>query len=355
MVSAMTAPDPKPIHRRLLRWYDRHRRELPWRAQPGEAADPYRVWLSEIMLQQTTVAAVEPYYRRFLARWPTLKDLAAAPLEDVLQAWAGLGYYARARHLHACARVVAAEHGGAFPADETGLRKLPGIGPYTAAAIAAIAFDQSTLPVDGNIERVVARLFAHPTPLPQAKAELRALAARLAPRSRPGDVAQALMDLGATVCTPRNPDCPHCPLAPQCQGLAQGIAAELPRRARKAARPTRHGLAFWLTRDDGAVLLRQRPARGLLGGMTEVPSTPWRPRAWSLAEARAHAPIAATGFRLLPGRVHHVFSHFELELKVATARVNGSDEGLWCAPDQLDAQALPSVMRKVAALARAGD
>lgn len=354
MVAAMTAFDPKAIHRRLLRWYDRHRRVLPWRAVPGVIADPYRVWLSEIMLQQTTVAAVEPYYRRFLERWPTLPDLAAATLEDVLRAWAGLGYYARARNLHACARMVATEHGGAFPADETALLKLPGVGPYTAAAIAAITFQRPVLPVDGNIERVVARLFAHRAPLPKAKPGLRALAETLTPRVRPGDVAQALMDLGATLCTPRSPDCPRCPLTSLCRAAAQGIAAELPRRARKAGRPTRHGLAFWLTRDDGAVLLRRRPARGLLGGMTEVPSTPWRPRAWSLNEARAHAPVAATGFRLLPGRVHHVFSHFALELKVATARADGSNEGLWCAPDQLDTQALPSVMRKVATLARFG-
>jgi A/G-specific adenine glycosylase len=332
---------------RLLAWYDRHRRSLPWRALPGERPDPYRVWLSEIMLQQTTVAAVGPYFHGFLARWPTVEDLAAAELDEVLHAWQGLGYYARARNLHRCAITVADAHGGRFPDTEAGLAALPGIGPYTAAAIAAIAFGRKATAVDGNVERVVARLFAVTAPLPGAKPELRALAGRLTPAKRAGDFAQAMMDLGATICLPGRPKCMLCPLAEDCRSRAAGIAAELPVRPPKRPRPLRHGMVFWAVRRDGAVLLRRRPEEGLLGGMMEFPSTEWRARPWSEGEAHPLAP-AAGGWQRLPGLVRHGFTHFELELAVLTGRVDGRSRGVWCAIDRLSDMALPSLMKKVA-------
>ena len=269
--AAISFPQPTA----LLAWYDRHRRALPWRAAPGERADPYRVWLSEIMLQQTTVKAVAPYYARFLARWGDVRALAAAPLEEVLKAWAGLGYYARARNLHACARAVVERHGGEFPASEAALRALPGIGAYTAAAIAAIAFDVPASPVDGNVERVIARLFAVEAPLPGAKPELRRLARELTPQRRAGDFAQAMMDLGATICTPKKPACALCPWNEGCAAHARGDAETFPRRTPKREGALRRGAAFVARRADGFVLVRTRPAKGLLGGMTEVPTTEW--------------------------------------------------------------------------------
>jgi A/G-specific adenine glycosylase len=348
----------KPLHRdastralagALLGWYDRHRRVLPWRALAGETADPYRVWLSEIMLQQTTVATVGPYFRDFLARWPDVEALAAADLDEVLHAWAGLGYYARARNLHACAKRVAAEHGGRFPADEEDLRALPGIGPYTAAAIAAIAFDLPATAMDGNVERVIARLRHVTTPLPAAKPELYRLAAEITPKSRAGDYAQAIMDLGATVCSPRNPRCMLCPWSDACAARKAGTAESLPAKAAKSARPIRYGIAFWALRRDGAVLLRRRPEKGLLGGMMEIPSTDWRGQPWSLAEARSTAPVTGR-WRLVDGTVRHVFTHFALELGVATAEVADarSAGGVWCPVDRLSDHALPTVMKKVA-------
>jgi A/G-specific adenine glycosylase len=339
---------------RLLAWYDRHRRTLPWRAAPGKRADPYRVWLSEIMLQQTTVATVGDYFRRFVERWPTVEALAAAPLDEVLSAWAGLGYYARARNLHACARAVAEAHHGDFPRDEAALLALPGIGAYTAAAIRAIAFDQPASAVDGNVERVIARLFAIDTPLPDAKTEIRLRAGRLVPGERAGDYAQAMMDLGATVCTPRSPRCVICPLMAACKARRLGIAEELPRRAPKAEKPTRRGLAFVLARKDGAILLRKRPARGLLGGMDEVPSSPWREGRLSTDEAMQAAPVPAR-WQILDGLVRHTFTHFHLELTVAHAvATTGGLARLapgtsWCTVDRMTERALPSVMRKVIA------
>ncbi len=333
--------------RRLLTWYGRNRRRLPWRALPGEGVDPYRVWLSEIMLQQTTVAAVEPYFREFLKRWPTIADLAQADLDDVLHAWQGLGYYARARNLHRAARVVASDHGGRLPDTEAGLRALPGIGAYTAAAVAAIAFGRKATPVDGNIERVVARLFAVPTPLPRAKPELKRLAEGLTPSRRAGDFAQALMDLGAMVCTVGRPKCDICPLHEECAALAQGIAEKLPARERKRPRPLKHGVVFWIERSDGAVLLRRRPDRGLLGGMMEFPSTPWREEPWGEAEAAREAPAHAQ-WRSLPGVVRHGFTHFELELTLLRGKTVGSSAGRWCRVDRLSELALPSLMKKVA-------
>ena len=331
----------------LLTWYDRHRRSLPWRAGPGETADPYHVWLGEIMLQQTTVAATIPYYEKFLRRFPTVASLAAAPLDDVLAAWAGLGYYARARNLHACARVVAVS--GGFPREPAALRELPGIGEYTAAAVGAIAFGVPAVPVDGNVERVVARLFAVGEQLPSAKPMLRHLAVRLgedpAARARPSDFAQALFDLGATVCSPGVPACALCPWMSDCAGRHAGIAAELPRKAAKRARPLRHGVHFWLTDPDGNVLLRRRRQNGLLGGMTELPGTEWRPTPWNTEEALALAPMAVRWREA--GEVRHGFTHFELTLRLYAARVPRIDaDGFQCPITALANEALPSVMRK---------
>ncbi|MBC8242671.1 MAG: A/G-specific adenine glycosylase, partial [Alphaproteobacteria bacterium] len=295
----------------LLSWYDGQHRKLPWRAPPGELARPYDVWLSEIMLQQTVVKTVIPYYLHFLQRWPSVEALAAAELDQVLHAWQGLGYYARARNLHKCAQVVVAEHRGAFPDTEAGLLTLPGIGPYTAAAIAAIAFGRKASPVDGNIERVVARLYGVTEMMPGAKTALRLLAAGLTPTLRAGDHAQALMDLGATICLARQPQCDRCPLHQACLGRQQGIAASLPRRLPKAERPTRYGVAFCLFDEAGRLLLRRRPEKGLLGGMMEVPSTPWRAKNWPAEEIPPFAPLA-TCWRTLPGTVGHTLTHFHL-------------------------------------------
>ncbi len=338
----------------LLDWYDRHRRRLPWRALPGQPADPYRVWLSEIMLQQTTVKAVGPYYTRFLERWGDVHALAVAPLDDVLKAWAGLGYYARARNMHACAIAVVERHGGEFPPSEAALRALPGIGAYTAAAIAAIAFDQMTTPVDGNIERVIARLYAVETPLPAAKPEIARLAGALTPNERAGDYAQALMDLGATICSPKTPACALCPWNDACVAFARGNAETLPRRTPKREGALRRGAAFVARRADGFVLLRTRPAKGLLGGMTEVPTTEW---AHDFDERAArHAPLSFPAikrvkWRRVPGIVRHVFTHFPLELAVYTAELPAGTRApsgtRWTKISELPGEALPSLMRKV--------
>lgn len=337
--------------RPLLGWYDSHARALPWRVPPGraEVPDPYRVWLAEIMLQQTTVVTVAPYFERFLARWPTVEALAAADDVEVMRLWAGLGYYARARNLLAAARTAAAA--GGFPRTEAGLRALPGVGPYTAAAIAAIAFGERATVIDGNIERVVTRLFAIAAPLPGAKAAIAEAIGPLVPAERPGDFAQAMMDLGSTICTPRQPNCLICPWAEECQGRISGLAPSLPRKTPKAPVPLRRGTAFWIERADGAVLLRRRPEKGLLGGMMEVPSTPWgdapeRPQEWAPLEAR---------WNVLPGLVDHTFTHFHLELDVwrAHAIADGvlRDDGdyRWTAIHDLAGEALPTVMRKVVA------
>ncbi|WP_419728164.1 A/G-specific adenine glycosylase [Lichenicola sp.] len=347
-----------PEARDLLHWYDRHRRILPWRAAPGETADPYHVWLSEIMLQQTTVAAVLSYYRRFLELFPTVEALAAAPEERVMQAWAGLGYYARARNLHACAKAVAAR--GGFPDTIEGLRTLPGIGGYTAPAIAAIAFGVPAVPVDGNVERVAARLFAVETPLPAARKALGVAAATLGQdpdaRARPSDFAQGLFDLGATICTPRRPACALCPWRDPCRARALGIAADLPRKTPKPVRPERHGVMFHVTDRDGAVLLQRRPPEGLLGGMTELPGTPWRETPWTQAEAMALAPLVADWRQA--GTVRHVFTHFALTVEVWRARVprippGTGTRGFLRAADTLADEALPTLMRKALRVAEA--
>ena len=349
----MTSKSKNEIGKTLLAWYDRERRDLPWRARPGASADPYAVWLSEIMLQQTTVAAVKAYYTRFLSLWPDVENLAAAPLEEVLKAWAGLGYYSRARNLHACAKKVMLDHGGEFPGSEAELRRLPGVGPYTAAAVAAIAFSQPAAVVDGNVERVTARLLALDTPLPAAKKPIAEFVARILPARRPGDFAQAMMDLGATVCTPRAPACMLCPLAPFC-AARELKPQDFPKKAAKKARPFRTGAVFVLRRADGALLVRRRPERGLLGGMTEFFGADWREdRAedWSRDAMRAaSAPCPSADWRFV-GDIDHVFTHFALRLSVHVAEAPGdfvaSPEGFWLDGKDLRAAALPSVMRKV--------
>jgi A/G-specific adenine glycosylase len=328
------------LRKSLLSWYDRAGRELPWRVRKGRA-DPYRVWLSEIMLQQTTVAAVAPYYTRFLEAWPTVEALATAPREVVLSAWAGLGYYSRARNLHAAAQRLAAE---GLPTTEAGWRNLPGIGAYTAAAIAAIAYGHPANVVDGNVERVIARLRAVEAFLPEAKAELRLLAGELVADDRPGDWAQALMDLGATVCTPKSPKCDVCPWSAACAAFASGAPESYPRRAAKAERPRRYGAVFRIVR-DGAFWLVRRPDKGLLGGMAALPTTEWRAKAWTRAEALKHAPAITKWKR--SGQIEHVFTHFALTLDVYEADETPAGEGWWG-----DASALPTVFRKAAMIGR---
>jgi len=338
---------------RLLRWYDANARDLPWRVGPaarrkGMRPDPYRVWLSEVMLQQTTVATVGPRFRAFIERWPRVEALAAAPLDDVLGEWAGLGYYARARNLHRCARTVAAL--GGFPDTEEELRALPGVGAYTAAAIAAIAFDRRAVVLDGNIERVAARVFAIATPLPKAKPELKAAIASVWPKSRSGDFAQGLMDLGALVCTPRAPKCPLCPLAEHCVARANGEAETLPAKAKKPAKPTRYGVVHALFNAKGELLFERRPEKGLLGGMLGLPGTEWDEKAKPLL------PVGAVEDWRRAGTVRHTFTHFHLELDVMTARAPvgfraGCDQ-LWIRPE---AARLPTVMKKATLIALSAD
>ncbi len=332
----------------MLAWYDKHRREMPWRAGRDEIADPYRVALSEVMLQQTTVATVGPYFLKFIERWPTLESLASAKLDDVLKMWAGLGYYRRARMLHACAQKIVSEFGGKFPDDEKKLRELPGFGPYTAAAVAAIAYGRRANAVDGNVERVMARIHLIRTPLPKAKKELAEAAEKLIPPLRCGDYAQALMDLGATVCTPRQPKCALCPWKALCRARAEGEAEKLPRRAAKKRKPTRRTMAFALFNGKGEIYLRRRPAKGLLGGMMEVPSAPWAEGAMpGLSAARRYAP-SKEKWEVLRGAVRHVFTHFTLEAAVAVARTTKKLRGHWVAPEKLNGEALPSAMKKIA-------
>jgi len=338
----------------LLHWYDSHARDLPWRVAPsalaaGVTPDPYRVWLSEVMLQQTTVAAVKSYFERFTTLWPTVTDLAGAKDADVMAEWAGLGYYARARNLLKCARVVTGEHGGVFPQTEEGLRSLPGIGPYTAAAIAAIAFDQPAAVMDGNVERVLARLFAVQTPLPAAKADLKALAVQLTPANRPGCYAQAVMDLGATICTPKSPACGICPVLSACKARAEGIAGDLPRKSPKKPKPTRLGIAYLVQREDRAMLLETRPEKGLLGGMLGWPGTDWAETAPVDApplEAQWHDPGL---------EVRHTFTHFHLRLSLRLASVDmgaAPNRGAFHPRETFRPASLPTVMRKAFDLAQ---
>jgi A/G-specific adenine glycosylase len=336
------------LRRALLAWYDRQARDLAWRVGPadrrgGVRSDPYRVWLSEVMLQQTTVPHATPYFLSFTQRWPTVLDLAAVEDGDLMAAWAGLGYYARARNLLACARAVAGDHGGVFPDTEEGLRALPGVGAYTAAAVAAIAFDREANVVDGNVERVMARLFAVETPVPDAKPELKGLAAGLVAAERPGDWAQALMDLGATVCRPKSPLCELCPISEWCEGLKTGAPETYPRKTKKADRPRRYGVAYLLTRSDEVALVR-RPPKGLLGGMLGLPSSDWRGVPWSDDEAIAAAPTP--GDWRDRGAIEHVFTHFSLTLRVFAAEGELDGDVVWTQREGLGA--LPSVFLKAA-------
>jgi A/G-specific adenine glycosylase len=328
----------------LLAWYDRHARRLPWRAERGATSDPYRVWLSEVMLQQTTVTAVKAYFEKFTQAWPTVEALAAADEADVMSAWAGLGYYARARNLIACARAVA-QAGGAFPDTEDTLRALPGIGRYTAAAIAAIAFDRRAVVIDANVERVVARLFAVEQTLPGARPAIERLADTITPAIRSGDFAQAMMDLGATICTPRSPACAICPLSDRCAARATGAPETYPRKVPKTARPVRRGTMFWLE-SDGAVLLVRRPASGLLGGMRALPTGPWGENDPGLVDAPADAVWHEVG----SGR--HVFTHFALDYRVVAARAAArSNKGEWWPIGELGAAGLPTLFAHAARLA----
>lgn len=329
---------------RLLAWYDRHARALPWRSRPGAPApDSYRVWLSEVMLQQTTTAMAAPYYAKFIARWPTVEALAAADDADVMAAWAGLGYYSRARNLLAAARAVTAR--GGFPDSEAGLRELPGVGAYIAAAVAAIAFDRRAVVVDANVERVVSRLFAIAEPLPAARKSIRAATDTITPDRRSGDFAQAMMDLGATVCTPREPRCLLCPVALDCRARAEGDPARYPVKAAKKAKPLRRGTAYWIER-DGAVWLVRRHAAGMLGGMRALPGD-----GWSAGEDGTGAP---SGEWRDAGMVRHGFTHFDLELAVKVARVaEPTGQGEWWPLDRLAEAGLPTLFAKAAARALA--
>ena len=342
----------------LLRWYDRNARDLPWRVGPaarkaGARPDPYHVWLSEIMLQQTTVATVAPRYAAFLERWPSVEAMAAAPLDDILGQWAGLGYYARARNLHKCAVAVAADHGGEFPDTEDALRALPGVGDYTAAAVAAIAFDRPAVVVDGNVERVVSRLYAIDAPLPGAKPEIKRRAGEIWPQKRSGDFAQALMDLGAGVCRPKAPMCLLCPVSSACRAFKEGRAADYPKKAPKKPKPSRRGAAFALVNAKGEMLFERRPEKGLLGGMLGLPGTAWA-QADEIETAAAFACAPAETAWTRVGVVEHVFTHFRLTLEVYTGTApkgfRCKAEQRWIAPD---AAKVPTVMKKAVLAATA--
>ncbi|MFK4824156.1 A/G-specific adenine glycosylase [Paenochrobactrum sp. BZR 588] len=342
------------IAQSLLRWYDRHHRVLPWRITPeqsakGVKADPYKVWMSEVMLQQTTVEAVKAYFLKFTQNWPTIEDLAAADDDDIMRAWAGLGYYSRARNLKKCAELVVSQHDGRFPINAAELKKLPGIGDYTSAAIAAIAFNQPEAVVDGNVERVVTRLYALTTALPQAKAQIRELTAAITPEDRPGDFAQAMMDLGATICTPKRPACALCPLNNDCLALKSHDPEHFPVKAPKKERPVRLGAAFVAEANDGSILLRKRTEKGLLQNMAEVPGSVWNSRIDGSTDLSA-APFPADWRNA--GMITHIFTHFELHLTVY--HTTGADkrqvnDGWWSAADALNGEALPTVMKKAIA------
>lgn len=335
----------------ILAWYDAHARAMPWRVSPadrqrGIRPDPYRVWLSEVMLQQTTVITVHKYFRRFIARWPTVQDLAAAPLDAVLAEWAGLGYYARARNLHACAKMVVDQFGGRFPPFCEQLRELPGIGPYTSASISAICFDERQAVLDGNVERVLARFIALDQPVREVKANLKDLLQTLVPH-RAGDFAQAMMDLGATICTPKVTLCPACPLKRNCAANALGAPLEFPVRSDKKPRPNKHGHTFVMRRPDGAILLRRRPEKGMLAQMTETPGGDW-----SLEGGKPQFPVV--GSWSMAGTVRHIFTHFSLDLDVwllDDSDFQPADGQWWSLPEELPGEALPSLYRKVLVMA----
>ncbi len=330
----------------LLTWYDQHRRDIPWRTKLGQVADPYNVWLSEVMCQQTTVQAVKAYYLKFLVLWPTVQDLAAAEQADVMAAWAGLGYYARARNLHKCAQIVANELDGVFPDTQDELRKLPGIGEYTSAAIASIAFNKPATVVDGNVERVIARFFAVEEPMPRAKKQLKALAHEFYDgfKERPGDLAQSFMDLGARLCIPKAPRCALCPLQTDCQGYQAGIAAELPRKTKEKTRPQKYGNIYWIINEQGEALFHQRAPKGLLGGMLGLPTSDWGTSAPQKHPVFVESPESCKTF------VDYTFTHFNLQLhlykaQVANNKLSEEDNMFWAAYKQTEAK-LPSVFKK---------
>jgi len=344
----------------ILSWYDRHRRVLPWRAGKGAKSNPYHVWLSEIMLQQTTVVTVGPYFMKFIEKWPGVHDLAGAPTNEVMQAWAGLGYYARARNLHKCAKVISQEYGGIFPGSEEELIKLPGIGPYTAAAISSIAFNNPASVMDGNIERVMARVFAIKEPLPESKPDLKECARYLSEgrQDRPGDYAQALMDLGASICTPKSPKCMLCPVQSFCRAYQKGIQGDLPARKAKKPKPKKYGYFYWIINNEGAVLFEKRQEKGLLGGMTGIPTSEWSEDS---AVARQDNPLpVCDGFILEKPeenvQIKHVFTHFELSLTLQRGQYSDDPERLddarfiWLDPDQIDPEHLPTLFRKAVRL-----
>lgn len=337
-----------PSAQTLLKWYDKHRRKMPWRALPGKTANPYHVWLSEIMLQQTTVVTVKPYFEKFIALWPTIEDLARASQDDVLTQWAGLGYYNRARNLHKTAKIIVSDYQSVFPKEIKELKSLPGIGDYTANAIRAIAYDKPATVVDGNVERVIARLFTLTTPLPKVKKAIKGYAESLSPIKRPGDYAQAMMDLGATICTPKNPKCPLCPWRKACFALEENNQEKYPVKPPKKKKPIRYTTAFVFTDRQGRFFLRRREEEGLLAGMMEVPSTQWLK---SKKTEENTPPFVKKGitYKTLPGDVRHVFTHFELRVQVVylPKKDLAIQDGVWVAKDNLNNQALPTLMKKI--------
>ena len=351
-----------PDTEKLLNWYDNNGRDLPWRYKNGKKPDPYVVWLSEIMLQQTTVAVVKDYFKRFIIRWPTLFDLSKANLDDVLNEWSGLGYYARARNLHKSAKIISKEHLGKFPEHKKELILLPGIGDYTAAAILSIAFNKRAAAVDGNVERVISRIFAITEPLPSSKSYIREKAIEITPMKRYGDYAQAIMDLGSTICLPRNPMCNECPWEEACQARKAGIQQNLPVKKPKKTKPHRKGICFWIARNDGYVLMRKRQEKGLLGGMMEIPSTPWEKNIQTIDKALNYAPLKlpVAKWTLLLDNIKHVFSHFNLSLVIASSKVTKdkfdklslTKDFVWVNPSQIDQLAIPSLTRKIVTVAK---
>ncbi len=338
----------KSLQEELLAWFDRHRRAMPWRAAKGKTPDPYHVWLSEIMLQQTTVAAVGPYFIKFVSKWPTVKKLAATDLDDVLAAWAGLGYYARARNLHKCAQAVVRDFGGKFPSAVEDLIALPGIGPYTAAAVSSIAFNRPAVAVDGNVERVVSRFFAIEEPLPSSKEKIRAHASKLAADNpRPSDFTQAFMELGATVCSPKKPKCVSCPWQKSCAAHQSGIAEELPRRSKSAQKPVRYGRVFWIQNKSQEFLIEKRAGKGLYEGLYQLPTTDWTENAKA---PEGHHHDARLRFKRLGADVRHSFTHFDLILEIWTAEAQKGfrpRKGKFVSAGDLENYALPSLMHKV--------
>ena len=347
---------------KLLNWYDRNGRDLPWRYKNGNKPDPYVVWLSEIMLQQTTVAVVKGYFSRFINRWPTLFDLSKASLDEVLQEWSGLGYYARARNLHKCAEIISKKYLGKFPQNERELIQLPGVGEYTSAAIMSIAFNKKATVVDSNVERVISRIFAITESLPSSKRVIRKKAQEISPANRFGDYSQAIMDLGSTICLPKTPLCVECPWEEICQARMKGIEKNLPVKKPKKPKPLRQGICFWIIRHDGYVLLRKRQEKGLLGGMMEIPSTPWEKNIQTIDKAIEYSPLrlSMVNWSILSDNVKHVFSHFNLLLIIASAKIKRdkleklslTEDFVWVNPNQINQLAIPSLTKKIARVAK---